>query len=87
MKLSFILPSITKTFMLMFVLSGLVYCFWPIKTQKFSNWQVLLPDYAHADTLIVVNADSLNAIFSREDAPATDGEIDSLLHLYCKSIK
>lgn len=50
----------------------------------------LLPDYSHNDTLIVTDiasADSLNWLFDGVDlpAPATDSEIDSVLHKYCRT--
>jgi hypothetical protein len=51
----------------------------------FKAGEIVGPDYAHDDTLIVVDADKLNtAIYNCE---GTDGEIDSILHLYCKSYK
>lgn len=57
---------------------------------SFHVGDTLLPDYAHSDTLVVVDADSLNYLFDGVDAtilPTTDSEIDSVLHLYCHSIK
>lgn len=53
----------------------------------FTNGEILLPDYAHIDTLIVVNATALNKIFDVElPEPATDGEISDVLHKYCVPI-
>ena len=54
-------------------------------TNAFHRMDILLPDYAHSDTLIVFNADALNTLFDGVDlpVPATDSEIDSVLHKYC----
>lgn len=48
---------------------------------------ILYPDYACNDTLIVINADELNRVFDGVDlpVPATDSEIDSTLHQSCIS--
>jgi len=50
----------------------------------------LYPDYSHSDTLIVqsiASADTLNLLFDGVDipVPATDSEIDSVLHKYCRT--
>jgi len=55
---------------------------------QYKMGEILLPDYAHSDTLIVVNAPALN----REIVNAeTDGEINEVLHKHCavtgKSVK
>lgn len=52
------------------------------------NGQTLYPDYAHDDTLVVFNAKELNRIFDGVDlpVPATDEEIDEILHMYAMSI-
>jgi hypothetical protein len=49
---------------------------------SYSNGQILFPDYAHDDTLIVVDAQYLNLAFDVLK-PATDGEISNVLHLGC----
>jgi hypothetical protein len=56
---------------------------------NFKVGDTLYPDYPHEDTLIVssiANADTLNIIFA-ELSPkvATDAEIDSVLHKYCRT--
>lgn len=45
--------------------------------------EVLLPDYAHPDTLIVVDAKSLNMAMKHSDG--SDGNISYILHVYCYS--
>ncbi len=52
---------------------------------SFKNGEVLYPDYAHQDTLIVVNADSLNWCMENYDI-ASDGDIWDVLHAYSKQI-
>lgn len=44
--------------------------------------EVLYPDYAHDDTLMVNNADSLNWCIEHYDI-ASDGDINDVLHAYC----
>lgn len=44
--------------------------------------EVLLPDMVHSDTLIVVNADSLNWCMANYDI-ASDGDINDVLGAYC----
>jgi hypothetical protein len=56
------------------------------KSQKFHNGQILLPDCVHTDTLQVIDGEALTRIFSKKDAPATDGEISEVLYKYCKPI-
>lgn len=48
---------------------------------NFKKGEVLLPDYAHSDTLIVVNAERLNKEI--EICDGSDGDIDSVLHRNC----
>lgn len=56
-------------------------------TNLFYNGQILYPDYVHDDTLVVFNAKELNKDFDRELMhPATDEEIDFVLHMYAMSI-
>lgn len=57
-------------------------------TNAFHIGDTLLPDYSHTDTLIVIDANSLNWIFDGVDlpVPATDSEIDSTIRLYCYPI-
>lgn len=57
--------------------------------ENFKVGDTLYPDYPHEDTLIVTSiasADTLNQLFS-EPLPkvATDSEIDSVLHKYCRT--
>lgn len=55
-------------------------------TNAFKNGEILLPDYAHNDTLIVFNAAELNRIFDGvnvEILPTTDYDISEVLHKYC----
>lgn len=47
----------------------------------FKAGEILLPDYAHDDTLIVVNPDGLNAEIEMCDG--SDGDISAVLHRYC----
>lgn len=49
----------------------------------YHRYEILYPDYSHDDTLVVYDEAGLNAIFSGEDAPATDIEISEALHLHC----
>jgi hypothetical protein len=61
-----------------------------IKLNAFNVGDTLYPDYSHNDTLIVISiasADTLNLLFDGVDlpAPATDWEIDSVLHKYCRT--
>lgn len=48
--------------------------------------QILLPDYVHPDTLVVVNADSLNWCMENYDATC-DGDILDILNAFCKPLK
>lgn len=52
---------------------------------QFTNGQILLPDYAHNDTLVVQDAASLNNAFDTtyNKVPETDQEINDALHNYC----
>lgn len=57
--------------------------------EQFSNNEILLPDYVHDDTLLVVNADAINKAFddsykSNNDAIPGDYWIDSLLRKNCR---
>lgn len=47
----------------------------------FKNGEIILPDYAHDDTLVVVDSEGLNK--GIEDCDGTDGDIDSVLHRFC----
>lgn len=47
----------------------------------FKAGEILLPDYACSDTLIVVNAERLNKEINECDGG--DGDIDSILHRNC----
>lgn len=48
---------------------------------KFYNGEILLPDYVHLDTLVVVAADSLNRMMPQTDG--SDFEINQLLGAFC----
>ena len=55
----------------------------PVSVEYFKDGQILLPDYACPDTLIVTNADQLNegmALIEQGIIDATDDQIDSVLH-------
>lgn len=55
-------------------------------SNPFINGETLAPDYAHDDSLIVINADKLNEIFDGVNVallPTTDGDISDTLHKYC----
>ena len=75
------LMAVSFTLFLIFIL------FVPKKSvsRPFFNGETLLPDYSHNDTLIVNDAGALNYIFndSKLPIPATDGEINEVLHRYC----
>lgn len=52
------------------------------------NGEILYPDMAHDDTLVVFNAKQLNRIFDGVNTsilPTTDEEIDEVLHMYAIS--
>jgi len=58
-----------------------------VSVEYFKNGQILEPDYACPDSMIVVNADKLNkdmALIEQGFIDATDGEIDSIIHLSCE---
>lgn len=48
---------------------------------NYRNGQILYPDYVHTDTLVVVNADSLNWCIANYDI-ASDGDISDVLRAY-----
>lgn len=55
----------------------------PVDVPYFKDGQVLLPDYACPDTLIVMDAETLNknfAYYEQDIGWGTDADIDSLLH-------
>src|SRR5690606_8365969 len=52
----------------------------------FFTGDTVLPDYACVDTLIVLDGPGLNKAM-REFQPATDWEIDSVLHQYAVILK
>lgn len=59
----------------------------PVYVEYFKNGQVLLPDYAVSDTLIVVDAEGLNKAMAMEEQGINDygdSEIDSIFHHYSK---
>lgn len=59
-------------------------------SESFSNGEILYPDMAHDDTLVVFNAKELNKLFNKANntlpTPASDEEIDEVLHMYAISI-
>lgn len=60
----------------------------PASIEYFKQGQILLPDYACNDTLIVRDADGLNKAIAyveqyNDTLVETDSEIDSLFHVYC----
>lgn len=61
----------------------------PVYVEYFKAGQVLLPDYACPDTLIVVDAVGLNKAFAYVEQDigwGSDADCDSLIHQYCKPI-
>lgn len=76
---------------LLFIIWG-TFCNAPIQanttagSHQYFNGEVLFPDYAISDTLVVNDAAALNYIFDSsetKDVPATDGEINEVLRRYC----
>ena len=58
----------------------------PVNVEYFKKGDVLLPDYACSDTMIVVDAIGLNkdiALIEQGIIESSDSEIDSTFHLYC----
>lgn len=60
----------------------------PVSVGYFKQGQILLPDYACQDTLIVRDAAGLNKAIAyveqyNDTLVETDSEIDSLFHVYC----
>jgi hypothetical protein len=58
-----------------------------VKVDYYKNGDVLLPSYACVDTLIVLDADGLNAdmaLIEQGVIDGTDSDIDSILHIHCK---
>jgi len=59
----------------------------PVQVEYFKNGQILYPDYAITDTLIVRDAAGLNKAMAPEEQGLHaygDAEIDSLFHVYCE---
>lgn len=56
-----------------------------IDAESFKDGDILYPDYACPDTLIVMNGAALDKVFRTTSLPTagTDSEIDSVLHRYC----
>lgn len=55
------------------------------ESRPFYNGEILYPDYAHNDTLVVFNAKELNRIFDGVDVsllPKTDADISGILYKY-----
>ena len=53
----------------------------------FKQGQILYPDYACTDTLVVFDADGLNLALKNSKAVEGDAAIDSLFHDYCEEWK
>ncbi len=49
--------------------------------------QVLYPDYAHDDTLVVVRANLLNKVITKDDFERTDLAISDILYVTCEPLK
>ena len=49
---------------------------------EYKNGEILYPDYAHSDTLTVIDADGLNKAATYWDG--SDSEINEALHQFCK---
>lgn len=56
----------------------------PEPVNKYKLGEVILPDYAHSDTLIVVSPDSLEYHMNLSDG--TDQSINFVLHKFCVPI-
>lgn len=57
-----------------------------VDVEYFKQGQILLPDYACPDTLIVKDAAGLNKAFAyveQDISWGSDADIDSLIHIYC----
>ena len=52
--------------------------------EMYYNGEILLPDYIHDDTLIVVDAEKLNVEIDSCDG--SDGDISEALYRNCKNI-
>jgi len=50
----------------------------------FRRWEIILPDYAHDDTLVVIDPEGLNR--GIDSCDGSDGDINIVLHKYCKSV-
>lgn len=58
----------------------------PVSVEYFTDHQILLPDYACSDTLIVMDAPGLNkamAYIEQGISWGSDADCDSLIHIYC----
>ena len=55
----------------------------PVNEQHFTIGQILLPDYACADTLVVVDDDGLNKALDNYEGFEGDAACDSVFHQYC----
>ena len=60
----------------------------PVNVEYFKQGQILLPDYCCPDAMIVRDAAGLNKAIAyieqyNDTLVETDGEIDSLFHVYC----
>ena len=61
----------------------------PENVEYFKNGQIINPDYAIPETLIVINAAALNYDMGRIEQgliEATDGEISTVFYKHCKTL-
>ena len=61
----------------------------PENVEYFKNGQIITPDYAIPETLIVINAAALNYDMGRIEQgliEATDGEISTVFYKHCKTL-
>lgn len=61
----------------------------PENVEYFKNGQIIYPDYAIPETLIVINAAALNYDMGRIEQgliEATDGEISTVFYKHCKTL-
>ena len=59
----------------------------PVYVEYYKQGEILYPDYACPDTMIVIDAVGLNTAFGyveQDISWGSDADIDSLIHIYCK---
>lgn len=68
-----------KTLLVILIAVSFASCSKPAPlSPQFYNGEILLPDYLHDDTLIVVDADFLN-----KEMPKCEGSDESIMELLC----